>query len=79
MPITVLAGLYDPWVKFPSPTDGLLESVHLSDSNLGYAVGDGKIVLKWNGNSWSIVIIPDSVVSVYTTLTDVFCLSENDV
>jgi len=79
MPITVLAGLYDPWVKFPSPTDRLLESVHLSDSNLGYAVGDGKIVLKWDGNSWSIVTIPDSVVSVYTTLTDVFCLSENDV
>ena len=64
------------WQIIPSGTSVSLHSIHFSDYNNGYAVGDGGTILKSTngGTTWQIQSIPG-----LTPLYDVFVFNQNNV
>ncbi len=64
------------WEKINSPTDWGLFGVDLIDDNTGWAVGANRIVLEWNGISFSQdpSILPEPGLPINT----VYCINENE-
>lgn len=61
------------WDLVNSPVSANLKSVSMLSKSDGWIVGEGGIILRWNGNNWSTFVSPTTL-----TLYDVHMISANN-
>lgn len=69
------------WLLVECPTDKSLNSIYMLSENEGWIVGSEGTILRWNGNSWSMVDCPSIQLNGSSRepwLNSVYMLSSND-